>query len=96
MNMEASQKKIDIVSIKSNVTYETPLSVHVRRAVEQYFLKLNGHPAADLYDMVVGEVERPLIETVLAHTGHNQTRAAKVLGMSRSTLRKKMDQYNIE
>jgi len=96
MNMEASQKKSDIVSIKSGVSYDIPLSVHVRQSVEQYFYKLNGHPAAGLYDMVMREVEKPLIETVLAHTGRNQTKASKVLGVSRSTLRKKMDQYGID
>ncbi|MEN8260111.1 MAG: helix-turn-helix domain-containing protein [Pseudomonadota bacterium] len=96
MNMEASQKKTGIVTIKSGVSYEIPLSAHVRQAVEQYFFKLNGHPAAGLHDMVMGEVEKPLIETVLAHTGRNQTKASKVLGLSRSTLRKKMDQYGIE
>lgn len=72
-----------------------PLSEHVRTAVEQYFLQINGHPACDLYNFVIAEVEKPLIETVLKHTGHNQTKAAKTLGISRSTLRNKMNQYGL-
>jgi len=41
-------------------------------------------------------VEQPLIETVLEHCEHNQTKAAQILGLSRSTLRKKMQIYRIE
>jgi Fis family transcriptional regulator len=49
----------------------------------------------DLHDMVIREVERPMIETVLDHTHGNQTRAAGMLGISRSTFRKKMAHYGI-
>jgi Fis family transcriptional regulator len=45
--------------------------------------------------MVINEVEKPLLETALKHAGYNQTKAAKVLGLSRSTLRKKLDQHGI-
>jgi Fis family transcriptional regulator len=45
--------------------------------------------------MVLSEVERPLLEAVLAHTGSNQSKAARVLGISRSTLRKKLIQYHL-
>lgn len=72
------------------------LSEHVRTAVEQYFRQINGHPACDLYDFVISEVEKPLIETVMKHAGHNQTKAAKILGISRSTLRNKMNQYGLD
>lgn len=72
------------------------LSEHVRMALRNYFARLDGHEAADLYDMVIGEVEKPLIETVLEHCGHNQSKTAQVLGLSRGTLRKKMTQYGIE
>ncbi len=72
------------------------LKEQVRAAVEQYFFQLDGHTVVGLYAMVIAEVEKPLLEAVLAHTGGNQSKAAKVLGMSRSTLRKKMQQYRIE
>ncbi len=71
------------------------LSDHVRTALEGYFARLDGHPVNDLYAMVLAEVERPLFETVLRHTGSNQTRAATILGISRSTLRKKLTQYGM-
>ncbi len=72
-----------------------PLSEHVRAALDGYFARLDGHPTNDLYQMVLAEVERPLFETVLRHTGSNQTRAATLLGISRSTLRKKLTQYGM-
>jgi Fis family transcriptional regulator, factor for inversion stimulation protein len=71
------------------------LSQHVRLAVEDYLRKLEGYSANDLYDMVLSEVERPMLEAVLEHCGHNQSRAAQVLGLSRSTLRKKMTHHGL-
>jgi len=71
------------------------LGEHVRVAVEQYFDSLDGHSVCGLYALVMSEVEKPLIKTVLERNGHNQCRSAKALGMSRSTLRKKMDRYRL-
>ncbi|MCX5745705.1 MAG: sigma 54-interacting transcriptional regulator [Proteobacteria bacterium] len=52
--------------------------------------QLDGYPVEDLYAMVVARVERPLFELVLARTGGNQIKAAALLGINRSTLRKKL------
>jgi two-component system nitrogen regulation response regulator GlnG len=49
-----------------------------------------------LYDHIIGEVERPLIEAMLARHGHNQLRAARALGINRNTLRKRLDTLGIE
>jgi Fis family transcriptional regulator len=73
-----------------------PLSDCVRNALENYFNHLDGHGTQDLYRMVMAEVERPLFVCVMEHLGGNQTRAAEVLGISRSTLRKKLALYGIE
>ena len=78
-----------------NAGTEPPLGECVRAALKQYFAQLDGHEATNLHAMVIGEVEKPLIETVLDQCGHNQSKAAQVLGLSRSTLRKKMIQYGI-
>ncbi len=48
-----------------------------------------------LYDRVIGEVERPLIETMLARHAGNQLRAARALGLNRNTLRKRLDTLGI-
>jgi Fis family transcriptional regulator, factor for inversion stimulation protein len=72
------------------------LSDHVKQCVESYFIKLNGHEMSGLYHLVLTEVEKPLLEIALRYADYNQTKAAKLLGLSRSTLRKKMDEYGIE
>lgn len=73
-----------------------PLSQCVRRAVDDYFSHLNGHDAEGLYTLVLREIEKPLLESVMEQTRGNQSRAAQVLGMSRSTLRKKLHEYSID
>lgn len=67
----------------------------VREALETYFEQLDGHQAANLYQLVMGEMERPLLQTVMEHTRGNQTRAAALLGISRSTLRKKLAHHGL-
>src|SRR5690625_3102700 len=67
----------------------------VEQAMENYFQNLDGQPVSDVYDMVMTEVEAPLLEIVLKYTRHNQTKAAQVLGLSRGTLRKKLKQYGL-
>lgn len=73
-----------------------PLSQCVAHALRYYLQRLDGYEVNDLHQMVIGEVERPLIETVLEYTQGNQTQAARLLGVSRSTLRKKMAHYGVQ
>jgi Fis family transcriptional regulator len=71
------------------------LSTHVRNSLERYFHDLNGEKTTDVYDMVISEVERPLLEAVMRHVKSNQCRAAELLGINRNTLRKKLKQYKL-
>ena len=75
---------------------ETELSACVRRSVNDYIKHLDGEEPNGIYDMVLGCVEKPLIETVLHYAEGNQTRAADLLGINRNTLRKKMQAYKIK
>ena len=50
---------------------------------------------AKLYDTLMAKVERPLLETIMAHVRHNQSSAAILLGLSRGTCRKKLKQHGI-
>ncbi len=68
----------------------------VHDALTHYFEQLDGTPPNDLHQLVLQQVEQPLFETVMAYTGGNQSKAATLLGISRSTLRKKLAQYEIE
>jgi len=72
-----------------------PLSDCVSRALTDYFEQLEGHPAANLYEMLMNEVEVPLLKATLAHTNGNQSRAAEILGINRGTLRKKLKLYGL-
>lgn len=72
-----------------------PLRDCVRTAVENYFEQLEGYRTSGLYEMVIGEVEAPLLETVMRHTRGNQSQAAEVLGINRGTLRKKLKTYHL-
>jgi len=67
----------------------------VEQAMENYFKHLDGQDVSDVYEMVMAEVEAPMLEIVLKYTRHNQTRAAQVLGLNRGTLRKKLKQYGL-
>jgi Fis family transcriptional regulator len=72
-----------------------PLSGTIKSMMEDYFNDLDGTPPADLYQMVLQEIEQPLLESVLHYTRGNQSKAAIVLGLNRGTLRKKLKQYDI-
>ena len=73
-----------------------PLRKAVQDALTHYFNQLDGTAPNDLHQLVMQQVEQPLFEAVMMHTGGNQSRAAMLLGISRSTLRKKLAQYEIE
>ena len=64
-------------------------------ALKQYFKMLNGQTPFDLYKLVIEEVELPLMETVMEHAKQNQTQAAAILGINRSTLRKKLKAFDL-
>ncbi len=72
------------------------LRTSIQQAMQQYFAKLDGADPANLYEMFLEEVEKPLLEMVLQFTRGNQSRAAIVLGISRGTLRKKMKMYGLD
>ncbi len=72
-----------------------PLCKHTEDALDQYFTSLNGDRPGDLYDLVIGEVERPLFEAVMDYTRGNQSQAAGILGINRGTLRKKLRTYSL-
>lgn len=95
MTTNGSLKNSEIINMDAKSTTLLPLSVYVKQAIEQYLTQLSGHDATGLHALVINEVEKPLLEAALEHAGYNQTKAAKALGLSRSTLRKKLEQYNI-
>jgi Fis family transcriptional regulator, factor for inversion stimulation protein len=72
-----------------------PLSKCVEHALQQYFEQLSGEPPRGMYDLVMTEVERPLLERVMLEAGSNQSKAARYLGINRNTLRSKLSRYSL-
>ena len=68
----------------------------VKRSLERYFKDMDGEKPTSIYEMVLKNVEKPMIETVLDRAEGNQTLAAQMLGINRATLRKKMHQLRIK
>ena len=72
-----------------------PLKQTVQSCLERYLADLNGHHPNGIYQMVLTQVEQGMLETIMDEVAGNQTRAAEMLGISRSTLRKKLIQYGL-
>ena len=89
-----SEKRASALQVEASRTGE-PLRVCVRHALDSYFEQLDGHDTSNLHRLVMGEVEGPLIESVMEHTQGNQSKAAEVLGINRGTLRKKLREYGL-
>ena len=68
----------------------------VRRSLERYFKDMDGEKPTSIYDMVLKNIEKPMIETVLGKAEGSQSLAAEMLGINRNTLRKKMRQLRIK
>ena len=78
------------------MTRQNELADSVKRSLERYFKDMDGEKPTAIYDMVLRNVEKPMIEMVLAQAKGNQTLAAQMLGINRNTLRTKMQQLRIK
>ena len=74
---------------------EYSLRAAVTGAVRKYLNELDGQMSTDVYQMVLAEIEEPLLVEIMAYTRNNQTRASLMLGLNRGTLRKKLKQYKL-
>ena len=87
--MKNKKKSFDSYSKK-------PLKDEVRKAMNRYFNQLDQkNIPIDVYQLVLNEVEPPLLYAVMDFSNNNQSKAAKILGINRTTLRTKLKQYNI-
>jgi Fis family transcriptional regulator len=76
---------------------QLPLADHVKQVVSTYFKNMidSGMSPVNLYEIVMTEVELPLIEATMQYTGFNQSRATQILGLNRGTFRKKLMHYGM-
>ena len=95
--MDSTAITQDNVESFTNPTIEAnqPLRENVAHALDKYFSELDGQLPSDVYDMVLSQVEEPLMEAVMRYTRNNQSKASTVLGLNRGTLRKKLKQYDM-
>ncbi len=71
------------------------LSQCIQASLTNYFEDLDGHAPGNLYEIVLTEIEKPLLEVVMQQAGDNVTKAAEILGLNRGTLRKKLQKYGL-
>lgn len=76
----------------------TPLSLStlIAQRLEEFFASHANSLPVNLYDVILPQVERPLIVQALKATNGNQIKAAEILGINRNTIRKKIKLFNIK
>lgn len=67
----------------------------VREGLDTYFKDLGSETPHELYTMMMGIVEKPMLEVVMRRAGNNQSKAAQWLGLNRNTLRKKLSEHQM-
>jgi Fis family transcriptional regulator, factor for inversion stimulation protein len=78
--------------------HKKPLRVSVQEALRNYLPMLpkkKNNELGNLYDLVLAEVEAPMLDIIMQHTRGNQTEAARIMGINRGTLRKKLKFYGM-
>ena len=79
--------------------YTDPLVVSLRENVtevmQHYFANLKGEEPRHVYDFFLDEIEEPLLLVVMKHTRNNQSEVARILGLSRGTLRAKLKKFGM-
>ena len=84
------------VSAAATVSADHTLEEVIEKKLAECVRGLRGRSGANLYDLMVGLIEKPLLKAVLRETGGNQIKAAALLGINRNTLRKKLKDHGID
>ncbi|WP_320823472.1 DNA-binding transcriptional regulator Fis [Reinekea sp.] len=98
MNLDTFAPKSDSHdSLNFQAAAEQPQTLRdsVEIAMRNYFSHLEGQDVTNVHQMVLNEVEAPMLEAVMRYCRDNQTKASKVLGLNRGTLRKKLKEYGL-
>ncbi len=81
---------------KRTVRHAQSIQQCVKDALKIYFEDMEGHDPSDLYELILSQTEKPLLEVVLQQAQGNITKSAEMLGINRATLRKKLKKYDLE
>ena len=71
------------------------LSHQVSKSMRKYFKELDCEKPTDIYNMVLNEIELPLLEIVMRECNYNQSKASQILGINRGTLRTKLKEHKL-
>ena len=82
-------------AFSNNPATGSTLREHVAISMQTYLKQMNGQSLNEVYDLVLTQVEEPLLRAIMDHTRNNQTKTAQVLGLNRGTLRKKLKRYDL-
>lgn len=93
--MNPPKKAAPAKSRSSKKSGPPPLRDSAAQAIAHFLDTLDGEPCSDLYNMVLHQVEQPVLKAVLEYTKQNQSQAAAMLGLNRGTLRKKLRQHGL-
>lgn len=80
---------------QEGVAMDASLHEAVVRQLDQYFKQLDGSRPHPLYPLVIEAVERPLLVYAMNYCGDNQCKAAKLLGINRNTLHRKLVYHHL-
>ncbi len=72
------------------------LQDNIETLLDQYFEDLQGSKSNAVYEMVITAIEKPLLLYIMNKAEGNQSKAAKILGLNRNTLRKKLKLHKID
>ena len=90
------KKTFNILKGESNDSHsDITLRQSVDKTLRKYLNQMSGQPVRNLHELVIKEVEEPLLTAVMEHTRNNQSKASIMLGLNRGTLRTKLKQYGL-
>lgn len=76
-------------------THELALDELMREKITHFYTKLGKHDVEGVYKTIMDQVERPLMQETLTHVGGNKLKAARILGINRNTLARKIRAHNL-
>jgi Fis family transcriptional regulator len=86
---------IDKTTAATSETTDVSLRAAVTQIMQQYFANLKGEEPRNVYDFFLEEIEEPLLVMVMKYTRNNQSEAARILGVSRGTLRSLLKKFGM-
>lgn len=97
MSEELINTEFLVISSKNSQdqVIKKPLRESIKKSLKSYLLNLDGKYINNLYELALSELEKPLLDMIMQHTRGNQTQAALMMGINRSTLRKKLKKYGM-